>query len=608
MTISPIGSPGGGLGGPTGLIGGPWSPTTGFVLPGAYVPSVVADPDGNRLVDPDGNFIGFGVETTTGLAGYLPFFVAEIEVSRPAAALVLIRTWGGAPWGAPSLLAAGTEESSTIHVSDIGYRTPPPATAYHAVMQPGFAVDARVPLSPAQVGIVWAYGSLNLINDDHRFDAILAQWNVDGRAITVRYGTKTWDDSRGIFLDPPLTDMTTLFTGIGSPWTLSEFTAEIPIRDASYWLQRPLQSTTYAGSGTYEGDAELAGLPKPKVRGTAYNVPLTLIDRAALIYQYNDAAGSVLALYEGGAESITFQADTTNLYSGTTTSGQYRTDDSRGLIQLGTPPADNAALTADVFGEFPVAGAVTIAAEIARYLMVEDCFLPAEYIDAVSFTDAAADYPYEAGWYWAPGDRIDGASAVAQCLASFGARIVPAVSGALQCFPLETIDIGAIPAGAFDTSNIIRIDPRPLPTDITPPVFRVRVAYQHNYTVQTSGLIGSVTDAHRQFVQVADRFAGWSDGAVALAYRNANDLLPFGGGLTTEADAIEVAERTGALFGVRRWLFDMTVPLVAGIEIEFSEVVHITYPVHVLQNGAKGLVVGRSFNADDMQIVLTVLV
>jgi hypothetical protein len=590
------------------LIGGPYVSLHGYV--GVPLPVTdVVDPDGVYVADPDGTLVSERLAGNPNLiAGQLPFFLVEIEASRPAAALSYAYGWGAAPWGAISFAAAATSDAVTLRASDLGYRTETPVTVYPPRLQSGIQIDARVPLSPQQIGIVYGYGTISLINEDRQYDALVGAWNIDGRTVTIKYGVKSWDDTRGLFDDPISDDLVTLFTGVSAGWLLSEFTFDIQVRDASYWMDRQLQRTLYAGTGTYEGDAELTGTPKPKTRGRVYNIPLTLIDRANRIYQYNDGPGEVVALYEGGAETITFQADTSNLYSGSTSAGQYRTDNTRGLLQLGLDPADNAALTADVIGHFPTAGEQLIAADIVRYLIAEDIGLPSELLDTDSFDAAAAAYPYEAGWHWAPGDRVDGATAAGQCLAAFGAKIAPTIAGALQCIVLQAVAVSDDPVASYDTAQAISCEPRALPADVSPPPFRFRVAYQHNYTVQQSGLLDSATAAHRQFVQSADRYATWYDGDVETAYVNGNDVAPFGGGLNSEADAQEVADRMGALFGTRRWLFDYTVPFIEGAEREFGDVIVATYPNHAMASGARCRVLGRSLNSLEQTITLTVLV
>lgn len=590
------------------LIGGPYTPLHGYIgVPAPYTD--VVDADGTQVASPEGSILSQLILGNPNLiAGLQPFFVVEIEASRPGAAGTPAYGWGSAPWGDISLEAMAAEETITIRASDLGYHTESPVSVYAPLLAAGLTIDARVPLSPAQDGIVFGYGTISLINDGHQYDGLMALWNIDGRTVRVKYGVKTWDDTRGIFLDPVSDDLITLFTGVAGSWVLSEFLLTITLRDASYWMDRPLQRNAYAGTGTYEGDPELAGTLKPKTRGKAFNVPLTLIDRDNLIYQYNDGPGTVVALYEGAATSITFGSNTTDLYTGSTTPGQYRTDNSRGLIQLGLEPADNAALTATVIGHFPSAGEQLIAANIVRYLIAEDMELPSALLNTATFTTAATAYPYEAGWYWGPDAQETGDAAAGKCLAAFGAKIVPAVDGSLRCIVLKAVTDDETPAAEYTTASIIDCTPRALPADINPPARRIRVAFQHNYTVQQNGILESATAAHRQFVQQSDRYALWTSTPNEIAYANANDIAPFGGGLTTEADAQEVANRYGALFGARRWLFDIQMPLVEAVEREFGEVAFVTYPNHAMTTGARMRIVGRSIDTQQLSMTLTVLV
>src|SRR5215211_4700481 len=68
------------------------------------------------------------------------------------------------------------------------------------------------------------------------------------------------------------------------------------------------------------------------------NVQPVLLDPARLIYQYNDAAGGVNAVFDSGAAVYAYAGDAADLFTGTVPAGQYRTDNSRGLFQLGSRP------------------------------------------------------------------------------------------------------------------------------------------------------------------------------------------------------------------------------------------------------------------------------
>ena len=540
-----------------------------------------------------------------------PFLAAYITMFQAAGSSLSFRYgWASTPWAALDLTAPRTEETAKLYASDAGYRTrasdPDGVIAYPPVLVGTLAIDRQLALDPGQTAAGWGWGTLAFANDDDAYSSLLSTWTVDGRAVEVRYGEKTYDTTRGIFVDPAIGDTKVAFSGIAESWSLTVNQLQIPIRDATYWLERPIQSQTYLGTGTYEGGSNLTGKPKPILRGACLTILPVLIDPTNRIYQVNNGYASISALYEGGATTITFQADTSNLYSGSTTAGQYRTDVSRGLFQLGSAPVRT--ITCDATGRFPTAGAKSVAADIAYYLLTEDLALPTANIAGSTFTSAATDYPYAAGVYFAPDDNPSGVAAVSRLLSAFGAKLIPTRAGTLSLIVLRAIVSGATPTRAYTADDIVSLVPTALPATLTPPPYRIRVAYQHNYFVQTSDLSASVTAAQREFVQSADRFAAASSGTISLAYARPSDPSPFGGALTSQTDAQAVADAVLALFATRRRLFDMTVPVSVGINNDIGDVIQITYPLDNMSAGQLGRIVGEQFRPNGSTITVRVLV
>jgi hypothetical protein len=424
-----------------------------------------------------------------------------------------------------------------------------------------------------------------------------------GSSPTVRAADANYS-ARGIFLDPAYTTLTPIFAGVSTPWFLTDTGLQIPLRDASYWLEKPIQSTYYLGTGTYEGTANLTGSPKPKTRGTVFNVTPVLIDPANLIYQYTDGPGSVTTLYEGGSANHTYQADTTNLYAGTTSAGNYRTDNSRGLFQLGSSPAAN--ITVDCKGNFPVAGLVLNPASIAQYLLSEDLAVPAANINTASFAAAASAYGYGGGVYFGPTDNVSGVDAVHRILSAFAAKLDPGRDGALRVLAIRAP--AGSPVATYDPSDTVSVVPLPLPPNLSPPAYRVRVAYQHNYTVQTSGFLGSTSATQMQVLSVPDWYGIASASTVLASYARPNDLGPVGGALTLLWQAQAVANDLIALWGARRRTYSVTVPVSAGIVREIGDIVKVTWPLDDLAGGQIGMIVGDSFHSGDATITLTVLI
>lgn len=418
--------------------------------------------------------------------------------------------------------------------------------------------------------------------------------------------------ARGILLDPPLADLGIAFAGLGAPWSLTETALTIPLRDATAWLERQYQTSTYGGTGGLDGTADLAGRLIPRTRGGSASYPVcnvtpVLIDPVNLIYQWSDGPGTLVNLYEGAAKTITFASDTTDLYTGSTPAGQYRTDVAKSLFQLGSPPASGYAITCDVTGEFPTAGAVTTPAGIARYLLAEDMSLPSANLDTASFDAAATAYPYVAGLYFDGSSAISGVQALDTILVGWGASVVPFRDGTLRLLVLRALPSTATPVAAFDTGNLVSLTPRPLPGAIDPPAGQIKVGYNHNYTVQTTGInTTTATAAQQQFVTASDRYATWLSTTVLAAWRNANRMT-LASPLLRQADAQAVANDLGALFGTRLRGFDAVLPSLIAATREMGEAVRVAFPMQDLAGGQLAQIVGYDFHSTDPFITLQVL-
>jgi len=440
-----------------------------------------------------------------------------------------------------------------------------------------------------------------------------AQFEANGPtsyiATTTAQATRAADTiwyGRGIWTDPSYDGLTSMFSGVQMPWLLTETEFTIPLRDASYYLERPIQQAVYAGTGTYEGPATLAGTKKPKARGRCAHVTPTLIDEANLIYQLTDGPCSAIAVYEGRKTTYTFQADTTNLYAGVTNAGQYRTDVSRGLIQLGTQPQYN--ITCDVTGSFPVAGSKTKAADIAYYLMTEDLALPTTYADTAAFTSAATAYTYDCGVFFGSDDDADGASAVDRALTGIGATLFPKRDGKLSLFIFRALTGLETPAAALSTLNVVSLTNRDLPKQLQPIPYRIRVGYQRNNTVQTSGYNPTAPEGNKSYARLDANTAFFLNSATLINFLRPNDPPLIMSSIWAQTNAQTLANAFGALFGTRARLFACEVPISVGLGLEIGNIVSLTWPADDLANTRLGQVVGDEFDssADTMTVLVYV--
>ncbi|MEO8714141.1 MAG: hypothetical protein ABI369_03930 [Acetobacteraceae bacterium] len=442
---------------------------------------------------------------------------------------------------------------------------------------------------------------------------------------------------RFIYLDPPYASLTSYFTGMATQWTLTEIELQIPIRDATYWLEQPLQTTLYLGTGGYESpvpwtgapppppnSTSLKGMTKPKCRGGSANWPIRnvtpiLVDPVNLIYQYTDAPGTVVALYEGGSPNHILQGDVADLYVGTTNAGQYRTSNVRGMFQLGSNPVQ--AITVDVTGAFPDGTAANTMGAVAYNLLAQDISVPAANLHGASFTAFDAMNAWTVGVYFGSEGTVyvpfsgpsavssTGVAAMTTLLAGVGAQLYPARDGTLRMFLLEAIPPTTAAEAFFDTSNVVSVASKLLPSNLNPPPYRMRVGYQHNYTVQQQAALSPVIDQNLlQFVQAQDRFASASSNAILIAFNRPNDTPPIPTCLLAPNDAQAAANILIGLWGTRRRLYDIVVPFAVGVLRELGDIILLTWPMDNLRGGQLGQVVGETFNSGDPTITLTVLI
>lgn len=427
--------------------------------------------------------IVFGVAgLQAGIGNIIPrvgptFFAAEITAFRPGTlTFTFDKGLGVRPAGTLSQLPDAQQGATVITASDMGYRTlstdPGGVVVYPPILTSAFQVNRQFNLDPTKSNVGASWGTLSLSNADGRFDTIAGQWNSDNRPVSIKYGAKGFDPDRVYYTDPSYADLLPAFVGVAAPWLLTDTELQIPLRDASYFTELPLQTTIYGGTGGLEGGSPLRGKPKPKARGGTSNAPIrnispVLVDAVNLIYQYNDGPGTVVQAYEGGDPVWTNAGDVADLYVGSTAPGEYRTCNALGLFQLGSSPVR--AVTLDVTGNFPNAGVVTSAALIARYLLTEDLAVDVADVNTDSFilpipppdgvvSDAIGTRPAgtltqlsigmptnsardpaigTAGIYYGPDDMPDGPTALDFVLSSFGGAIIPDRNGKLKLMLLR---------------------------------------------------------------------------------------------------------------------------------------------------------------------------
>lgn len=599
--------------------------------PGTPPPVYVPPPPPTVIYPAAGGFVGPTLEAPGSSGAYTvptpvpgpPFYVVEVDAYRPPSgngASLPVDTWGSLPWGALSMLPIATESYDTIRASDLGYRTSPAdgVEIYPPYLDTAFAIDRKLNLDPTQPAAAAAWGSITFANPGSRYDALAASGNSDGRAVRIYAGRKVFDPARGYFMDPPRASLQTLFVGVAQNWFCSDVSLSVPLRDATYYLERPIQTATYGGTGALDGGPDLAGTGKPRARGYVRNVTPVLVDSVNRIYQWSDGpVQQITALYEGGTRNIlpanagtgpggAPSNDVADLYSGSVASGYYRTCGAKGLFQLGVAAVRQ--ITLDGLGGVTAnMGPLAVNSsmrDLALGLILDDIGVPPAAVDIASF----GRLPTYGGGYYLSGSATDGATLLGEIAASVGAKVFPARDGRLSALVLRALPADAQPVATFDTSVAMSCVPVALGATLDPPPWRYQIGYAHAYTVQTADLNGSITAAQRQFIAQADRFAVRQSGAVLNAYRRPTDPPPIPTQLANAADAGAVAASLVALWSTRRRLYNVTLPVSVGILRDIGDVVMLRWPMDDLRPGRLGQIVGEQFRGGDSTIVFQVLV
>lgn len=511
-------------------------------------------------------------------------------------------------------LAVVASDAVTVRASDMGYVSlfadTPSGAVYPPTLAAGFSSNVTMDLNPGGSRGSVAWGTLDLIADDRRYDAGLLGSNADRRTVRVLAGKKTYDTTRRRWVDPAYATLATLFTGLGAPWTAVEGGISLPVRDASAYLERPFQTKTYGGTGGYDGYPELAGRLLPRLRGGSaaspvQNIAPVLIDQVNNIWQYSDAPGAIVAMYEDGATTLNNSGTTTDLYSGTTPAGFWRSDNTRSMFQLGSPAAG--AITIDARGSFPIAGAVSLASDVAYRMALEDMAIPTALLNTIVWSLFSIPNPYIGGWYWDGTSAEDGATAIARLLSSIGAAAVPLRDGRLTIVGVRTL-LGGTPSVTYTEAELVRVRRIALPPSVSPPPYRIRWGYGHNFNVQASGLNPTTTTAHRAFAKEADRFAAASNALILAAWRRPNDLPPIPTALCRRADAQEMADLMISLWGTERRLYSVDVPLQIALRHDVGDYISIAYPIEDLDSGKTAQIVGESIRTAEELATLICLV
>jgi len=421
-------------------------------------------------------------------------------------------------------------------------------------------------------------GELVLNNADGGLNALL-DYGLDGRAISI------WVGEQGAAYP---SGFARVFRGTMEQPEVSATRAVVRLRDRQAELDRPIQTTKFAGTNSgatgVEGTADdLKGRPKPLAYGRCYNVAPPQVNASLLIYQVHDGAVQAIdAVYDGGLAYTLAgdDPDLATLQAATVAAGDYRTCLAEGYFRLGTLPAG--LVTADVQGDATGSYVSSVAGIVERIVTTRGGLASGD-------VDAAAVAALNTANSAVVGIWVDQERSILDVLdelcASIGAYYYFDTAGDLV---LGRLDAPASPSVTLTDVEIIAIE-RQATRDQGRglPAYRVILGWQRNWTVQDD-VLGAVSEARKAWLAEAVRTVTATDVSVQtkhpLAPELRRDTL-----LAVSSAASAEATRLQALYGVRRDMVRCRVRLDAtNAAIDLGDVVRV-------QTSRLGYSAGRDF-------------
>lgn len=439
-----------------------------------------------------------------------------------------------------------------LYFSSAGYVTGmanlPPGSAANIAYEPRIknpatirrdCFDAGTTSGSSRVG----YGALELINNDGGLD-YLADLGLDGRALTLILGT----------VQPGQAPVwTTVLTGTVEQPEISWSKVMLRLRDRLAEFDKPACPTTYAGNNVLpaglEGVAgDIKGQRKPRLYGSVFNVSPPCVNTSRLAYQVSEQAiATVSAVYDRGA-ALTKGADyvsQADMEGTAPAAGYFRVWPGGGCFRLGSTPSGQ--VTCDA--KQGAAADNRTAAQVLKQLAL-DAGLAAGSISAADVAALDVANSAEIGIWLQDQTTLQAMDLAAGAVGAwFGFDRL----GVLRMARLDAPS-GA-PVATLTSADNIKIERQATNDDGRGvPAWRYSLGYKPFGVTQDNDLAGSVTDARRAELRLAERTVEATDPTVKTKHLLASELSASTVLVDAAAAQTEATRRLG-LYGVDRALY-----------------------------------------------------
>jgi hypothetical protein len=522
----------------------------------------------------------------------LPATVATNAIANGIVFTVEIFPVSGSP------IRAATEEFATRDTDSL------PNTSFSGTLETPIRFHRAIIDGSKIGGMSSGYADIVINNPSGEYDAYAN--TLDGAVIVVKYG------QHGSSYDSFVTLCNSIVDGAA---TIDEDTLTLHLYDDNKRLEIPAQPNVYGGTGGIDGDANVKSKRKPVLLGRASNLSPPLIDAANLVYQFHD--GPCFFLHYVFDRGVTLSANATPDYANyaaliaaTVTPGCFATCLALGIFRLGAKPDGTVTCTAQSsYSNGLVAGLPTVGgffADTARCVHYLLTISTANIVvDFGSVISTSAAQPAEIGYWIGPDDNKTLRQAIDD--------LMNGVLGWAGFRRDRTFDMGLIalatgsPLGDYTSMDFFTLRQLPLPSGMSPPPYRIRAAYQYNWTVQADidATIDALTQTSRMNqYSIAVSTNSTLSAAIQAAHPQAQDIAVWPCWFTTASDAVAFCNAVLTLFGgATRCLYEITLSADA-YALNLGNPIRATDDRYGLSGGALGFIVSIDDDTADEQAIV----
>jgi len=366
-----------------------------------------------------------------------------------------------------------------------------------------------------------SWGDLVLFNGDGFFDDYInsdTTWTLNGQEVVIEAGKPDWSVHgtifKGYMKDPEFTDEE----------------IRIPVYDAQYKLENieippnEFDSTSYPNAPT-----SVIGRPIPLCFGYCYNITPVLIDDTNYTYKVHDGQiNDVTHAYDDGVEVTIASKDLTN-----------------GTFRLSAAPVGT--VTCDVEGAVSNGSFLTKPGEIVEYMLKAYANFSDDDIDSTYLSNFNTDVPWPIGVY---------VMNKTQLLDVIDMILVPLLSayGITRDGKFRVWQFKEPTSSSSVTITDMEGHEGEFKGEFYPHIYwKVNIGYDRNWTIQTTGLGGSVGLSRKEWLKNMYRYTSKESSSTHSLYGSSKErtIDTF---LKNKADAETLADRYLSIFGQKRMI------------------------------------------------------